>query len=200
MTSFYLEGEPHVDPAKLIAHYCASQGITEDDLGIKPVVLATFSSRLTRFIAELAGGERNERWSDWKDDAYNVGDGLSIVTFPIGAPVAVAQLEEMYVCGMRTLITTGAAGSLFGTKMVLNEFVAFLNLGTTQGLSQRSVAIITFALCGFANFSSIAIQMAATGSLAPNQRPVIARLGIKALVAGSLANLMSAALAGLLLP
>lgn len=95
---------------------------------------------------------------------------------------------------------SGAAGSLFGTKMVLNEFVAFLNLGSTQGMSPRSVAIITFALCGFANFSSIAIQMAAAGSLAPNQRPVIARLGIKALVAGSLANLMSAALAGLLLP
>lgn len=95
---------------------------------------------------------------------------------------------------------TGAAGGLFGTKMVLNEFVAFLALGTTQGLSPRSVAIITFALCGFANFSSIAIQMAATGSLAPNQRPMIAKLGIKALLAGSLANLMSAALAGLLLP
>ena len=95
---------------------------------------------------------------------------------------------------------SGAAGSLFGTKMVLNEFVAFLNLGSTQGLSPRSVAIITFALCGFANFCSIAIQMAAAGSLAPNQRPVIAKLGIKALIAGSLANLMSAALAGLLLP
>lgn len=95
---------------------------------------------------------------------------------------------------------TGAAGGLFGTKMVLNEFVAFLNLGNTEGLSERSVAIITFALCGFANFSSIAIQMAATGSLAPNQRPMIAKLGIKALIAGSLANLMSAALAGLLLP
>jgi CNT family concentrative nucleoside transporter len=67
-------------------------------------------------------------------------------------------------------------------------------------LSPRSVKIITFALCGFANFSSIAIQMAVTGGLAPNQRPVIARLGIKALIAGSLANLMSAALAGLLLP
>jgi CNT family concentrative nucleoside transporter len=67
-------------------------------------------------------------------------------------------------------------------------------------LSPRSVKIVTFALCGFANFSSIAIQMAVTGNLAPNQRPVIARLGIKALIAGSLANLMSAALAGLLLP
>ncbi|MHA6718016.1 NupC/NupG family nucleoside CNT transporter [Sphingomonas sp. RS6] len=93
-----------------------------------------------------------------------------------------------------------SAGGLFGTKVVLNEFVAFIDLGNTADLAPRSKAIITFALCGFANFSSIAIQMAATGSLAPNQRPVIARLGIKALVAGSLANLMSAALAGLLLP
>jgi CNT family concentrative nucleoside transporter len=67
-------------------------------------------------------------------------------------------------------------------------------------LSQRSRAIITFALCGFANFSSIAIQMAVTGGLAPNQQPVIARLGIRALLAGSLANLMSAALASLMLP
>jgi CNT family concentrative nucleoside transporter len=96
----------------------------------------------------------------------------------------------------------GAAGGLFGTKLVLNEFVAFIDLGAMSAgtLSPRSVAIVTFALCGFANFSSIAIQMAVTGGLAPNQRPVIARLGIKALIAGSLANLMSAALAGLLLP
>ncbi|HEX2762410.1 MAG TPA: nucleoside transporter C-terminal domain-containing protein [Allosphingosinicella sp.] len=95
----------------------------------------------------------------------------------------------------------GAAGGLFGTKVVLNEFVAFIDLGAMKGtLSPRSVAIVTFALCGFANFSSIAIQMAVTGGLAPNQRPTIARLGIRALIAGSLANLMSAALAGLLLP
>jgi CNT family concentrative nucleoside transporter len=93
------------------------------------------------------------------------------------------------------------AGGLFGTKMVLNEFVAFIDLGQMGPgiLSDRSRAIITFALCGFANFSSIAIQMAVTGGLAPNQRPVIARLGIRALIAGSLANLMSAALASLLI-
>lgn len=93
------------------------------------------------------------------------------------------------------------AGGLFGTKIVLNEFVAFIDLGQLQaGLSERSRAIVTFALCGFANFSSIAIQMAVTGGLAPNQRPVIARLGLRALIAGSLANLMSAALAGIMLP
>ena len=91
------------------------------------------------------------------------------------------------------------AGGLFGTKIVLNEFVAFIELGQVQGtLSPITVAVSTFALCGFANFSSIAIQMAVTGNLAPNQRPMIARLGIKALAAGSLANLMSAALAGLI--
>jgi CNT family concentrative nucleoside transporter len=95
-----------------------------------------------------------------------------------------------------------SAGALFGTKLVLNEFVAFIDLGALpEGtFDARSRAIITFALCGFANFSSIAIQMAVTGGLAPNQRPVIARLGLRALAAGSLANLMSAALAGLMLP
>jgi CNT family concentrative nucleoside transporter len=96
----------------------------------------------------------------------------------------------------------GTAGGLFGTKLVLNEFVAFIDLGKMDAatLSERSRAIVTFALCGFANFSSIAIQMAVTGGLAPNQRPVIAKLGIRALLAGSLANLMSAALASLMLP
>ncbi|HEY5713131.1 MAG TPA: nucleoside transporter C-terminal domain-containing protein [Allosphingosinicella sp.] len=94
----------------------------------------------------------------------------------------------------------GTAGGLFGTKVVLNEFVAFIDLAQIRStLSPTTVAITTFMLCGFANFSSIAIQMAVTGGLAPNQRPMIARLGLKALLAGSLSNLMSAALAGLIL-
>ena len=94
------------------------------------------------------------------------------------------------------------AGGLFGTKIVLNEFVAFIELGGFDPgvLSERSRAIVTFSLCGFANVSSIAIQIAVIGGLAPNQRPVVARLGPKALAAGSLSNLMSAALAGLMLP
>lgn len=110
---------------------------------------------------------------------------FSPVMFLLGIPWSEAQV----------------AGGLFGTKIVLNEFVAFIDLGALDAaaLSDRSRAIITFALCGFANFSSIAIQMAVTGGLAPNQRPVIARLGLRALAAGSLANLMSAALAGLFL-
>lgn len=104
-----------------------------------------------------------------------------------------------YLLGAPSWSEAMTAGGFFGTKVVLNEFVAFIDLGAAQGLSEKSVAIVTFALCGFANFSSIAIQMAVTGGLAPNQRPVIARLGVKALAAGSLSNLMSAALAGLFL-
>jgi concentrative nucleoside transporter, CNT family len=104
----------------------------------------------------------------------------------------------MYLLGV-PWTEAGAAGGLFGTKVVLNEFVAYIALGQQSGLSPLTIAIVTFALCGFANFSSIAIQMAVTGGLAPNQRPMIARLGLKALAAGSLANLMSAALAGLML-
>ena len=104
-----------------------------------------------------------------------------------------------YLLGAPNWTESLAAGGLFGTKLVLNEFVAFIELGKDTALSQQTVALVTFALCGFANFSSIAIQMAVTGGLAPNQRPVIARLGMKALAAGSLSNLMSAALAGLFL-
>lgn len=94
-----------------------------------------------------------------------------------------------------------AAGGLFGTKIVLNEVVAFIELGREfRTLSAHTIAIVTFSLCGFANFLSIAIQIAVTGSLAPNQRPLIAKFGLRALAAASLSNLMSAALAGLLLP
>lgn len=104
-----------------------------------------------------------------------------------------------YLLGAPDWAEAMQAGGLFGSKLVLNEFVAFIELGKTGALSPQTVAIVTFGLCGFANFSSIAIQMAVTGGLAPNQRPVIARLGIRALIAGSLSNLMSAALAGLFL-
>jgi CNT family concentrative nucleoside transporter len=118
------------------------------------------------------------------------------------AIVGVLFSPVMYLIGI-PWNEAGVAGGLFGTKIVLNEFVAFIDLGNAAGpaaaLSDRSRAIITFALCGFANFSSIAIQMAVTGNLAPNQRPMIAKLGLRALLAGSLANLMSAALAGLMI-
>ncbi len=127
--------------------------------------------------------------------------GFDGVTFQMLIGYVFAPI--FYLLGAPDWAEALRAGGLFGTKMVLNEFVGFIDLGQMPngvgGLSERTVAIVTFALCGFANFSSIAIQMAVTGSLAPNQRPIIAKLGIKALVAGSLSNLMSAALAGLFL-
>ncbi|GAA6183596.1 MULTISPECIES: NupC/NupG family nucleoside CNT transporter [Alteromonadaceae] len=90
------------------------------------------------------------------------------------------------------------AGSFIGQKMVVNEFIAYLDFIKYQAeLSVKSQAIITFALCGFANFSSIAILMGGIGALAPTRRKEIARLGLKAVIAATLSNLMSAALAGL---
>jgi len=93
-----------------------------------------------------------------------------------------------------------AAGALFGEKLILNEFVAFSHLNEyLAGMSPRTVAIVTFSLCGFANLSSIAILLGGLGVLVPEKRDLIGQLGLKAVLAGSLSNLMSAALAGLLL-
>ncbi|WP_421829538.1 NupC/NupG family nucleoside CNT transporter [Larkinella sp.] len=93
-----------------------------------------------------------------------------------------------------------AAGSLMGTKMVVNEFVAYLDLVKIKNtLDPKTIAITSFALCGFANFSSIAIQVGGIGELAPSRRSDLAKLGFKALICGTLASYMSATLAGLLL-
>jgi CNT family concentrative nucleoside transporter len=93
-----------------------------------------------------------------------------------------------------------AAGSLMGTKMVINEFVAYLDMVKLKDtLDHKTVVITSFALCGFANFSSIAIQVGGIGELAPSRRADLARLGFKALISGTLASYMSATLAGLLL-
>ncbi|PYX28598.1 MAG: NupC/NupG family nucleoside CNT transporter [Acidobacteria bacterium] len=90
-------------------------------------------------------------------------------------------------------------GSLLGTRMVLNELVAFSMLGPQRAtLDPRSFTIATFALCGFANLSSIGIQIGGIGALAPNKRGELARLGIRAMLAGTMANLMSASIAGML--
>ncbi|MED4016694.1 NupC/NupG family nucleoside CNT transporter [Sutcliffiella cohnii] len=93
-----------------------------------------------------------------------------------------------------------AAGNLIGQKLVLNEFVAYSTFSTQLDLfSEKSVAVISFALCGFANLSSLAILLGGLGSLAPNRRPDIAKLGMKAIIAGTLANLLSAAIAGMII-
>ena len=93
-----------------------------------------------------------------------------------------------------------AAGSLFGEKIILNEFVAFSHLtDRLAGMSPRTIAVTTFSLCGFANLSSIAILLGGLGVLVPEKRELIGRFGMKTVLAGSLSNLMSAALAGIML-
>jgi len=94
----------------------------------------------------------------------------------------------------------GIIGNLLGTRMVLNELVAFSMLGPMRAaIDPRSFTIATFALCGFANLSSIGIQIGGIGALAPNKKGELARLGIRAMLAGTMANLMSASIAGMLL-
>ncbi|HET7751048.1 MAG TPA: nucleoside transporter C-terminal domain-containing protein, partial [Terriglobales bacterium] len=93
-----------------------------------------------------------------------------------------------------------AVGNLLGTRMVMNELVAFSMLGPQKAvLAQRSFTIATFALTGFANFSSIGIQIGGIGALAPNKKGELARLGLRAMLAGTMANMMSASIAGMLL-
>ena len=92
------------------------------------------------------------------------------------------------------------AGSYIGQKLVLNEFVAYINFVQNGAeLSEHTKAVVTFALCGFANFSSIAILLGGLGVMAPERRPEIATYGIRALFGASLANLMSAAIASFFL-
>jgi CNT family concentrative nucleoside transporter len=91
-------------------------------------------------------------------------------------------------------------GNLLGTRLILNEFVAYADLGRVRSaLEPRSVVIATYALCGFANLASIAIQVGGIGALAPSRKSDIARLGLKAVAAGTMANFMTACIAGLLL-
>jgi len=93
-----------------------------------------------------------------------------------------------------------AAGALFGEKIILNEFVAFSHLNTyLEGMSPRTIAITTFSLCGFANLSSIAILLGGLGVLVPEKKELIGKFGMKCVLAASLSNLMTAALAGLML-
>jgi CNT family concentrative nucleoside transporter len=95
---------------------------------------------------------------------------------------------------------SGTIGSLLGTRMVLNEFIAYAELGPMRDtLDPRSFTIASFALAGFANFSSVGIQLGGIGALAPERKGDLARLGFRAMIAGTLANFLSATIAGILL-
>jgi CNT family concentrative nucleoside transporter len=117
---------------------------------------------------------------------------LEIITGKLFAPIA-------WVIGIPWKDCT-VVGNLLGTRMILNELVAYSMLGPQKGiLDPRSFTIATFALCGFANLSAIGIQIGGIGALAPNKKGELARLGIRAMLAGTMANLMSASIAGMLI-
>jgi CNT family concentrative nucleoside transporter len=119
-------------------------------------------------------------------------DSLQQVLGVLFAPVAWALGVSWNDCA--------TVGHLLGTRMILNEFVAYVELGKLKAVLQpRSFVIATFALCGFANLSSIAIQIGGIGALAPGRKSDLARLGLKAMFVGTLANFMSACIAGILL-
>jgi CNT family concentrative nucleoside transporter len=152
-----------------------------------------------------------------------VSDGLHLALNVAAMLVAFVALIYLINLGLGTIHTTlqtllgyplapvawllgvpwkdaAAIGNLMGTKVVVNEFVAFSMLGPLKGhIAERSFTIATFALCGFANFSSIGIQIGGIGALAPTRKQDLARLGFRALIAGTLANYLAAAIAGLLL-
>jgi CNT family concentrative nucleoside transporter len=100
---------------------------------------------------------------------------------------------------------SAAAGELLGVKMVANEFVAYSQLSSWMQsesnvvLSERSIVILTYALCGFANFSSIGIQIGGIGGIAPERRTELAKLGLRAMLGGTLANFMTACVAGMMI-
>lgn len=124
-------------------------------------------------------------YATWFPESLNVLLGwiFSPIAWAIGVPMR--DISEI--------------GNLLGTRMVLNEFVAFVELGKIRAaLDPKSLVIATYALCGFANFSSIAIQIGGIGSLAPTRRGDIARLGLRAMVAGTMANFLTASIAGIL--
>jgi CNT family concentrative nucleoside transporter len=123
--------------------------------------------------------------------------------FPASLDILLGQLFRPIAWAMGvSWKDTLTVGNLLGTRMVLNEFVAFVKLGEAgvgSSLDPRSIVITTYALCGFANFSSIAIQIGGIGSLAPSRRGDLARLGLRAMLAGTLANFLTATIAGMLL-
>ena len=141
---------------------------------------------LIAMVNGILGGLHSLRGLGW------IPESLQQILGVLFAPVA-------WLIGVSWKDAT-AIGNLLGTKLVLNEFVAFLDLAKIRSqLDARSFTIATYALCGFANFTSIAIQIGGIGALAPSRKSDLARLGLRAVAVGSMANYMSACIAGMLI-
>ncbi len=146
-------------------------------------MLIAFLALIAMVNGGLAWGHSYVHW---------LPDSLQQILGALFAPVAWLLGINWHDCA--------TVGKLLGTRMILNEFVAFVDLGKLKDmLDARSFVIATFALCGFANLSSIAIQIGGIGALAPSRKSDLARLGLKAMIVGTLANFMSACIAGILL-
>jgi CNT family concentrative nucleoside transporter len=159
---------------------------TTDGLGLALNIAAMLISflALIALIDGIFGGIHH--WVRWFPESLE--KVLGVVFAPVAWLIGVPRQD------------CSTIGSFLGTRMVANELLAYKMLGAAEKtLDPRSFAIATFALCGFANLSSIGIQIGGIGALAPNKRGELARLGVRAMLAGTMANLMSASIAGMLL-
>jgi CNT family concentrative nucleoside transporter len=159
---------------------------TSEGLNLMLNVIAMLVS-FVALVALLNGGfGAVHRWVDWFPP--NLQTVLGWIFRPVAWAMGVPWRDS------------GTIGSLLGTRMVLNEFIAYAQLGPMKAqLDPRSFTIASFALAGFANFSSVGIQLGGIGALAPDRKRDLARLGIRAMLAGTLANFLSATIAGILL-
>jgi CNT family concentrative nucleoside transporter len=163
----------------------ASRG-TSEGLYLMLNVIAMLISFIAIIALVNGGFEWVHGWARWFPDSIQTVLGW------IGRPVAWAMGVPWH--------DSGTIGGLLGTRAVLNEFIAFAQLGPMKDtLDPRSFTIASFALCGFANVSSVGIQIGGIGALAPERKHDLARLGFRAMLAGTLANFMSAAIAGIML-
>ena len=147
------------------------------------------------------------------DYLLNVLGGFLVTTVGVPAQIGVLNIANLSLSGLLGVVFSGFAfllgvpsheiftvGSLMGEKLVFNEFIAYMHMmGLETPLSQKALIIASFALCGFANFGSIAMQIGGIGELEPSRKQDLAKLGYKALMCGTLTSYISAAIAGLLL-
>jgi len=164
------------------------------------------TKRAARLVAERSFGQALQvvaysHYATWS----HVIDLIHLFAGPIVTMAAIDSAEargagynKAVDVGAAFRFANGAIGTILGKKMVLNEIVAFLDLKAATGLAPRTFMITTFAVTGFANFSSIAIQLGGIGALIPGRRGDLARLGFKAMLAATLANFTSACVAGVL--
>jgi CNT family concentrative nucleoside transporter len=169
------------------------------------LVFLAFIAMLNWLLAEGLGGLRFGAGGPFAGADGHLNQLVARLTGGTYRELSLESLAGLAGAPFAWLVGVGSGdvlevGQLIGKRLVTNEFVAYTDLASLRGagvLSERSVFLATFALCGFANFGSIGIQLGGIGGMAPGQRPVIASLALRALAAGTLASLLSACIAGM---